>query len=161
MNLKTKDGIQQAYDNSILNDKGRKENLKYETRMIMYRFLSEIERLSDERAITRKQLAKLIGTSPSYITQLFKGKKIINLETIAKMQEVFDVAFRIQACTKLELTNSSYEVMPGKKTNQISVNVFLSTGSSQFIGILADSQLSSISSTETVQVIATAKTTLN
>jgi len=73
------------------------KNLQHDARMIMYRFLSEIERISDEKDLNRKELASLIGTSASYITQLFRGNKMINLETIAKFQEVFDIAFEIKA----------------------------------------------------------------
>ena len=58
---------------------------------------SEIERLSEEKNLNRKELASAIGTSASYITQLFRGNKIINLETIAKSQKLFDVKFEIKA----------------------------------------------------------------
>lgn len=74
-----------------------REDLQHETRMVMYRFLSEVERLSDEKGYSRKALAKLIGTSASYITQLFRGNKLINVETIAKFQRVFDITFEIKA----------------------------------------------------------------
>jgi transcriptional regulator with XRE-family HTH domain len=65
--------------------------------MIMYRFLSEIEILTDERKMTRKELAQKIGTSASYITQLYRGSKLLNLTTIAKLEKVFDITFEIKA----------------------------------------------------------------
>ena len=74
-----------------------KYDLDYEKRMVMYRILSEVERIADEKKLNRKDLAALIGTSPSYITQLFRGTKIINIETIAKFQKALDVTFEIKA----------------------------------------------------------------
>jgi ribosome-binding protein aMBF1 (putative translation factor) len=74
-----------------------KEDLEYDARMIMYRFLSEIERIADKKGLNRKELAALIGTSPSYLTQLFRGNKLINMETIAKFQSVFNITFDIKA----------------------------------------------------------------
>ncbi len=71
--------------------------LAHETRMVQFRFLSEIDRLMDERNFSKKELAKAIGTSPSYITQLFKGTKPLNLETIAKFQKIFGVKFDVEA----------------------------------------------------------------
>jgi len=94
MNLNTKEEIQKAYSANL----GTNENdIKHDTLMLMYRFLSEIEKLSDEKNLSRKDLARSIGTSASYITQLFRGNKIINLETIAKFQKVFDIKFEIKA----------------------------------------------------------------
>lgn len=69
----------------------------FDTRMIMYRFLSEVERIIEERGINRKTLARMLNTSPSYITQLFRGNKIINLETLAKIQKALGISFEISA----------------------------------------------------------------
>ncbi len=73
------------------------DKLLLETRILMYRFLSEIEKIGVERGLNHKDLAKLIGTSPSYITQLFRGKKIINLNTLVKFQKALGFKFRIEA----------------------------------------------------------------
>ncbi len=99
MNLNTKDEIQKNYTTFFVNEYDE-EDVKHGARIIMYRFLSEVERLSDEKNINRKELAKLIGTSPSYITQLFKGIKLLNLETAAKFENVFNVKFDIKAYPK-------------------------------------------------------------
>lgn len=95
MNLNTEEDIKKAYADAI-SSVGKKQ-IEHEARMIMYRVLSEVERLSDERNLNRKKLASLIGTSASYITQLFRGSKLLNLETIAKFQQVFGITFEIKA----------------------------------------------------------------
>jgi transcriptional regulator with XRE-family HTH domain len=96
MNLNTKAQIQDAFA-SVFSNNVDDWDLQHETRMVMYRFLSEVERLCEERGINKKQLAQKIGTSASFITQLFRGSKTLNLETIAKFQNVFDIKFEIKA----------------------------------------------------------------
>lgn len=80
-----------------LNDISDTFNLEFETEMIQIRFMSEVERLMEENEITKTKLAKKIGTSPSFITQLFQGNKKLNLETIAKLQHALNYKFRVDA----------------------------------------------------------------
>lgn len=72
-------------------------DIKFETQMIMYRFLSEVEKICEQKNLSRKDLAKMLDTSPSYITQLYRGHKIVNLNLIAKIQHLFDITFEIKA----------------------------------------------------------------
>ncbi|NCW88573.1 MAG: XRE family transcriptional regulator, partial [Chitinophagia bacterium] len=46
-----------------------------------------------KKKITRKLLAQLIGTSPSYLTQVFRGDKPLNFMTLAKIQKALNVSF--------------------------------------------------------------------
>ena len=92
--LKHKKEIQQAF-REILTPASKEEKLELETLMLMAGFLSEIEKVCEERGLLKKDLARMIGTSPSYITQLFRGHKIINLETIAKIILVLDTRFEV------------------------------------------------------------------
>lgn len=78
------------------------EEIEHNARMIMYRFLSEVEILTDQRKMTRKELAEKIGTSASYITQLYRGNKILNLSTIAKFQKALGITFNISAVSASE-----------------------------------------------------------
>jgi len=73
------------------------EEIEHEAHMIMFRFLSEIEILSEEREMTQKELAQKIGTSASYLTQLYRGNKLLNLMTIAKFEKALDITFEIKA----------------------------------------------------------------
>ena len=76
--------------------KSKDEENEHEAKMIMFRFLSELEKLNG-KPIKKKELAKALETSPSYITQLFRGDKLINLPTLAKIQNAFDFTFEITA----------------------------------------------------------------
>lgn len=85
------------------------EDVEHESKMIMYRFLSEIEDLMEKNSMTKKDLARLIGTSPSYITQLYRGSKLLNLPTIAKLQMVFNILFNVQAVADYRSNESFLE----------------------------------------------------
>lgn len=91
-------GLFDSIDNS--------DKLEVETRLLMYRFLSEIEIITASRGITRKKLASMIGTSASYLTQLYKGDKIINLRTIAKIERALDLRFKVTLFVDKEVPNS-------------------------------------------------------
>lgn len=76
--------------------KSEKEELEHEAKMIMLRILSSFEKMLD-RPVQKKEIANAINTSPSYVTQLFKGDKLINFITLAKLQNAFDFTFHIEA----------------------------------------------------------------
>lgn len=105
MNLKSKTAIKNVIHSAFLS-KDDDEDLEHNSRMIMYRFLSEIERLSEEKNMNKKELAKKIGTSASYITQLYRGSKLINLHTLAKLQKIFNITFEVKAIPNNPSENS-------------------------------------------------------
>ncbi|HBG58049.1 helix-turn-helix domain-containing protein [Proteiniphilum sp. UBA5259] len=76
--------------------KSKKEEIEHEAKMIMFRLLSSFEKIMD-RPIQKKEIAEAINTSPSYVTQLFKGDKLINFITLAKLEKAFDFTFDIEA----------------------------------------------------------------
>lgn len=81
---------------------------KHLAQMLSFRFLSEVEKVTDERNILRKDLAKSINVSPSYITQLYRGTKLLNIETLAKIEAALDIRFDVKIVQKesLELNRS-------------------------------------------------------
>ena len=93
--LKNKKDIQQAF-NEALKTGSTEDKVELETLVLSAKFLSEIERIRQERGILKKELAEMIGTSPSHVTQLFRGDKTINLKTIAKLQIALGVSFDIK-----------------------------------------------------------------
>ena len=82
---------------SRLTDSSETDGIHHDAFMLMAGYLSEIERIQEERQINRKELAKLINTSPSYLTQVFRGSKPLNFETIAKIQRVLNIRFDLFA----------------------------------------------------------------
>lgn len=79
------------------------EKIRHEAEMIMFRILSQVEKLMETHQINKKDLAKGIGTSPSYITQLFRGTKLLNLVTLAKIQQFSDVRFEVNVAPVVEI----------------------------------------------------------
>ncbi len=96
MSLKNKEKIRRSFT-ELVEPVDDAVSIDMETRLLMFRFLSEVEKITEERGITRKELAKMIGTSPSFITQLYRGTKIVNLATLAKLQKALNFRFRIEA----------------------------------------------------------------
>jgi len=77
--------------------KNKKQEIEHEARMVSFRFLSEVEVLCDKRKINRTELAKKLKTSKSYITQLMRGDKLLNLTMIARIQDALGIKFKIKA----------------------------------------------------------------
>ncbi len=107
MKFKDKYNIAPEFEN-LFAFKSKEEELEHEAKMIMFRFLSELEKLNEEKPIKKKELAKAINTSASFITQLYQGDKLVNLLTIAKIQEAYNLTFEIKA--KLNTENYKEEV---------------------------------------------------
>lgn len=80
----------------------KQDDLDHAAQMVSYRILSEVERLCEDKVIIRKELAEKLGTSASYITQLFRGSKRVNMEFIAKVELAFNIQFEIKAVRKTQ-----------------------------------------------------------
>lgn len=86
--------IQNEFDD-IFSFQDEKDKVEVDAHVIMAKFLSKIQEVADEKGILRKELAESIGTSASYLTQLFRGHKLMNLLTVAKLQRALDIKFEI------------------------------------------------------------------
>lgn len=75
--------------------KTKEEVIDNEAMMLHFRVMQLVEQAMEKKGYTKKQLAEKIGTSQSYLTQLFFGDKTANLKTMAKFQEALDVSFKM------------------------------------------------------------------
>ena len=71
-----------------------KEELLHDAKIIQMKILHALTEYLTE-PITKKELAQLLETSPSYITQLYNGDKLMNLEMISRIQAAFNLEFEI------------------------------------------------------------------
>lgn len=71
------------------------DQLEHESKILMFKFLSLIEHEMAKSEMSKKELADLLNISASYVTQIFRGQKTINLLTLAKLQQIFGIEFRI------------------------------------------------------------------
>jgi len=115
----------------LFTEKSKEEELEHEAKMIMFRFLNELEKMNSEKPIKKKDLAKALNTSASFITQLYRGDKLINLLTLAKIQDAYNITFEINAKLNLDVNKAEkaqkvnktllLEKQPLKKSKKLSV----------------------------------------
>ena len=80
---------------NLLNNRTPERQIELDAFMLMAKFLSDVEIICKERGILKKDLAKQIGTSASYLTQLYRGDKLINLSMIAKISYALNMKTEI------------------------------------------------------------------
>jgi ribosome-binding protein aMBF1 (putative translation factor) len=93
MNTKSKKTKQEFQD--LLGFQTKEEKIEHRSKMIMFNFLDIVEKEMINRKMSKKELAEKLNTSASFVTQLFTGTKTINLLTIAKLEQIFDIKFQI------------------------------------------------------------------
>lgn len=77
--------------------KSLEEQIEHRAQMLSYIFLSEAQKAMDRIGWTQKRLADEIGTSASYLTQLMRGDRLLNLKTIAKIEDALHIRFILNA----------------------------------------------------------------
>ena len=75
--------------------KTKEELIDNEAMMLHFRVMQLVEQAMEKKVWTKKQLAEKLGTSQSYLTQLFFGDKTVNLKMMAKFQEALEVSFKL------------------------------------------------------------------
>jgi hypothetical protein len=121
-NITSTSNEHQGFINPEFNDlfefSSNSDEIRHEAKMIMFRFLSEIEKTYGvEKRGLKSTLANSIKKSASFITQIFNGDKIVNLITLAKFQKALKIKFKITAYAEDDL--SFYE------DNRMVQNIFL------------------------------------
>jgi transcriptional regulator with XRE-family HTH domain len=60
----------------------------------------DVARLMDEKGVSRSELARRIGTSPAYVTQVLRGNANYTLKTMTKLGLALDSELRIHLAPK-------------------------------------------------------------
>lgn len=71
------------------------EQMDLNARIMAAKFLAVIQSVADKRGLNRKELAEKVGTSASYLTQLFRGHKLPNFIILAKFQKALGIEFDV------------------------------------------------------------------
>ena len=80
----------------LLVPSSEKERLLLQAQMIQLDFISRLEELMKLKGIkSKKELAGLMGITPSFISQLFSAEKLINLKHLARLQDILEVKYNI------------------------------------------------------------------
>lgn len=87
--------------------KSKRGEFEHEAQMLMFKFLSEVDKYRQIQGISKKKLAADVETSQAYITQLFNGNTNLNFYMLAKMQSALNISFSVRA----HVNNSCLEVV--------------------------------------------------
>jgi len=98
--MSTNNGISQL--RGVFQEKTFEEEVEFETSMLAMAFLSNIEKEAELKGIKRKELAEMVGTSASYITQIFRGNKTPNLKILTALGLAVGKKFYVQAVDDIQ-----------------------------------------------------------
>jgi|GEM_PF-1723837 plasmid maintenance system antidote protein VapI len=90
----------------------------HHAKIIMMKFLQAMEKSMGKNKLNKKTLAGMLGISPSYVTQLYNGDKLINLEMIARIEKAFGIEFKVQAVRKISLKSPNDDGLNLIKTKE-------------------------------------------
>jgi transcriptional regulator with XRE-family HTH domain len=79
------------------------DKVELEEQILSARFLSEIQKYLDSNKMSKKDFAKQIGVSASFVSQLFTGDKIASLNFIARVQLKLDIKFYVSTIDQHEI----------------------------------------------------------
>lgn len=82
--------------NQLSSIKSEEEHYLNEAMMLHYRIIQLVETVMDKNNWNKKQLANKLGMSQSYITQLFTGSKMVNMQTLARLQDALEFSFKFE-----------------------------------------------------------------
>jgi hypothetical protein len=105
------DSLFDSFENDYEND----------AKVIASKILSDISVITDKKDLNRKDVAALIGTSASYMTQLYRGSKILNFITLAKLKNKLNLKIEVkitendydESCDSFNYQNIVKEVNEG------------------------------------------------
>lgn len=80
--------------------KDAKNRDSYWVEKAILEFTSELHKLMQENGITKKEMARVIGTSPAYITKIFSGNANFTIESMVKLTRALDGRLSIHVSHK-------------------------------------------------------------
>lgn len=114
--MSTNNGINRL--RGVFQEKTLEEEVEFETSMLAMAFLSDIEKEVELKGIKRKELAEMVGTSASYITQIFRGNKTPNLKILTALGLAVGKKFHVQLVDDIQdfknqekAANQNYNVL--------------------------------------------------
>jgi len=95
----TSRNINELFENSF-NELSAEEKTGHNAGLLAMKFLGLVDAEMEARQISKKELAQKVGTSASFITQLFMGDRKPSWNMLAKMEEALDLRFEITTVPK-------------------------------------------------------------
>ena len=83
--------------NRMLEFKSEREKERLEEDLLNLKFITAIEEIMEQKDVNKTDVAEILKSSRSYVSQLFSGNKMINIKTLTKIQKGLNVSFKIYA----------------------------------------------------------------
>ena len=83
--------------NRMLEFKSEREKERLEEELLNLKFITAIEEIMEQKEINKTDVAEILKSSRSYVSQLFSGNKMINIKTLTKIQKGLNISFKIYA----------------------------------------------------------------
>ncbi|UZD24360.1 helix-turn-helix domain-containing protein [Algoriphagus halophytocola] len=80
---------------ALINEMSYEDQVASKADVLALQFLGVVDQKMEEINMTKKELAAKIGTSASFITQLFRGDRKPNWNILAKMSLELDLDFKV------------------------------------------------------------------
>ncbi len=80
--------------NQLLKFKSKEEKLEFDAVIIHLNIMHQIQELLDNKKMSHADLASALNVSPAFVSKLFSGDKLLNLEKIAQIQNIFSTKFQ-------------------------------------------------------------------
>ena len=128
---------------SLLHNKSDLDKIKQDALILMSQFLQDIDIISEEKGFKRSDIAKKIGYSSSYLTQVFRGNKPLNFITLAKIQKALEISFKIEARSLNQIISTPIKEfritehdnkITGEYTNPSKVSMYIVTDEFSLVG---------------------------
>jgi transcriptional regulator with XRE-family HTH domain len=81
----------------MLEFKSEREKERLEEELLNLKFITAIEEIMELKDVNKSDLADILKSSRSYVSQLFSGNKMINIRTLTKIQRGLNISFKIYA----------------------------------------------------------------
>lgn len=78
------------------------EQIEQDGLILAFQFLSRIDKARMDQGLSKKELAIKVGTSASFITQLFSGDRKPSWNMLAKMQKELSIEFEIHTGEEIQ-----------------------------------------------------------
>lgn len=109
-------------------DKAQENRDSLSDELISLRFLAKVSKLMEDKNITKKELASKLETSPSYVTQLFQGDKLVNVRLLTKLKRALNLTIEITCQPVLPKVTSQQLALEGRPSLSISIGLSSNLG---------------------------------
>ena len=107
--------------NRMLEFKSEREKERLEEELLNLKFITAIEEIMEQKEINKTDVAEILKSSRSYVSQLFSGNKMINIKTLTKIQKGLNISFKIYAIDNIKF---EFQIINCDLNKRVTINDF-------------------------------------